>query len=418
MMDARVFSIAELEKLLIATDGLVFEAKDKVQAYQWVEKTLRGYGYHKLGKRGRGLVMAYIRKMTGYSPAQTKRLVRAWKKTARVKFKAYKRHHFNGVYTRADIVLLASVDEAHEVLAGPATRLILEREYVTYGKPEYERLAGISVSHIYNLRGTYLYHQHVRVFTKTKGTKVTLGLRHKPEPNGKPGYVRVDTVHQGDAANGEKGVYHINFVDEVTQWELVACVETICARDMLPILEMILEQFPFVVIEFHADNGSEYINKLVVDLLNRLKAELSKSRPRRHNDNALVESKNGSVIRKWMGYNYIPGSYAEIINTWYQNWFNTYLNFHRPCGFASTTIDHKGKERKVYKHGDYQLPYPKLQSLARAEQYLKLGITFASLDKIAYAVSDTEFAVAMQKAKYLMLQEIAKQESKETPMEQ
>ena len=413
MKDVRVFSIAELQRFLAAAESLTFSAHDKTEVYGFVAHTLRQQRYRQLTKPERGIVLAYLAKMTGYSPGQIDRLVRAWKRTARLQPKAYKRHRFTNKFTRADVILLARTDEAHNLLSGPATRKILEREFVVFGNPAYERLAGISASHIYNLRKTYCYHQHAAVFTKTKGPKNTLGLRRKPEPNGKPGYLRVDTEHQGDGANGEKGVYHINFVDEVTQWELVACVETICDRDMLPILAVILEQFPFMIIEFHADNGSEFINQLVAQLLNRLHAELSKSRPRRHNDNALVETKNGGVLRKWMGYTHIPRQYATIINDWYQDWFNIYLNYHRPSGFATTTTDRKGKERKVYRSSGYQLPYLQLKSLPDAEQYLKPGLTFAQLDELAYATSDTAFAVELQKAKYRMQQEIERLEQQE-----
>ena len=416
MKNVRVFSIPELEKLLRSSGGLQFNVIDKTEAYTWIAATLKGYKYRKLSKHERGLVIAYIQKLTGYRERQTKRLIAQWLKTTKLERKPYTHHSFNGTYTRADCILLAHVDEAHSVLSGPATRLILEREYVQFGKNEYERLAGISVSHIYNLRKTYLYHQHAAVFVKTKGVKVTLGLRRKPEPNGKPGYIRIDTEHQGDGLNGEKGVYNINFVDEVTQWEFVACVPTICDKDMLPILEAILALYPFVIIEFHADNGSEFINKLVVKLLNRLHVTLSKSRPRRHNDNALVETKNGGVIRKHMGYNHIPKDYAATINSWYQEWFNTYLNYHRPCGFATTTIDHKGKERKVYKPKDYMTPYAKLKSLPGAEQYLKPGVSFTQLDRIAYVLSDTDYATAMMKAKYQLLKYIDAREAKEMPM--
>lgn len=417
MKNVRVFSIPELEQLLASTSGLEFSSTDKTETYIWIDTTLRDLHYRKLGKHERGIVSAYIRKMTGYSLPQTKRLIGRWVKDTKLVRKPYKHHSFNGKYTRDDCILLAHVDEAHNVLAGPATRKILEREYVVYGKPEFEQLAGISPSHIYNLRKTYLYHQHVAVFTKTKGPKNTLGLRRKPEPNGQPGYLRVDSEHQGDGPNGEKGVYNINFVDEVTQWELVACVSTICDRDMLPILEAILDLYPFVIIEFHADNGSEYINKQVAAMLNRLLVTLSKSRPRRHNDNALVESKNGSVLRKEMGYNHIPKTYAQLINAWYQSWFNVYLNYHRPCGFVTTTTDHKGKEKKVYKPKDYKTPYVKLKSLPDAEQYLKPGITFKQLDAIEDDKSDTEFAVAMRKAKYQLMTEIDESEAKELPME-
>jgi hypothetical protein len=188
-------------------------------------------------------------------------------------------------------------------------------------------------------------------------------------------------------------------VDEVTQWELCAAVETISDRHMLPVLLVILEQFPFVIAEFHSDNGSEFINYKVLAILKRLHSTLSKSRPRRHNDNALVETKNGSIIRKAWGYDHIPARQAPVLNQWYEDWFNTYLNFHRPCGFATVVRDKKGKEKLVYRPKDYMTPYEKFRSLPGAEQYLKPGITFDQLDFVAYAMSDTEFAELMEQAK-------------------
>jgi hypothetical protein len=71
----------------------------------------------------------------------------------------------------------------------------------------------------------------------------------------------VDTVHQGDREN-TKGVYHINAVDEVTQWQVVGAVAHIGEAWLMPVLEAMLEQFPFVIRGFHSDNGSEFINTL------------------------------------------------------------------------------------------------------------------------------------------------------------
>jgi len=74
-----------------------------------------------------------------------------------------------------------------------------------------------------------------------------------------PGYVRIDIVHQGDLS-GHEGVYHINVVGEVTQWEIVASVEGISETYLVPVLESMLAQFPFVIRGFHSDNGSEFGN--------------------------------------------------------------------------------------------------------------------------------------------------------------
>ncbi|MBK8870459.1 MAG: transposase family protein [Elusimicrobia bacterium] len=140
----------------------------------------------------------------------------------------------------------------------------------------------------------------------------------------------MDTVHQGDL-DRKKGAYHINLVDVVTQWEIVLCVEQIAERFLVPALEGALSMFPFRILGFHSDNGSEYINRIVASLLNKLLIEQTKSRAGRTNDNALVEGKNGSVIRKHMGYGHIAPRHARAINEFYRTHFNGYLNFHRPA---------------------------------------------------------------------------------------
>jgi len=201
----------------------------------------------------------------------------------------------------------------------------------------------------------------------TNPAKVPIGERRKPEPEGRPGYIRVDTVHQGDLEK-EKGVYHINMVDELLQWEVVGCVEKISEFHLAPLLEDLIAQFPFVVIEFHSDNGSEYINRVVAELLNKLLIRQTKSRARHCNDNALAEGKNGSIIRKTMGRMHIAQRYAGAINQFYRDHVNVYLNYHRPCGFATTITDRKGKQKKVY--NIYEIPYKRLRSLDKPKQYL------------------------------------------------
>jgi hypothetical protein len=174
---------------------------------------------------------------------------------------------------------------------------------------------------------------------------VKIGERAKPDPGGIPGYIRVDTVHQGDR-DGEKGVYHINAVDEVTQWEILASAEKISEYHLEPVLEAMLAGFPFVIRGFHSDNGSEFVNRTVANLLNKLLIRFTRCRPRHTNDNGLVESKNGSVVRKQLGYVYIPQACASTINQYHRDYLNIYVNFHRPCFFAVSVIDHRAKSRK------------------------------------------------------------------------
>lgn len=302
-------------------------------------------------------------------------------------------------YTPADVALLVQMDRANEDVCGPAIVHLLRRAFEVYDDPRYERLAQLSVSHLYNLRKSAGYQKQRVNFTKTRAVCNPIGVRKAPRPNGRAGYVRVDTVHQGDL-DGLKGVYHITCVDAVSQWQVQACVQGISEAFLLPVLLLVMAQFPFEIEGFHSDNGSEYINRNVGALLEKLRIEQTKSRSRHSNDNALAESKNASVVRKHMGYSHIPQKYAKPINTFYQKVFNPWLNLHRPCMFATETISPKGKVVKRYRTQDVKTPLACLEKLAEKNLVsFKVGVTLADLLVQARAQTDLAAAQTMLKAK-------------------
>ena len=338
MLKAESLSREQIREFLESSEEIEFAGCGRNEKYAWVERVLAAQNYGELSKRERGVVRAYVEKVTGMSISQTTRLIRGFLDEGMVRAAVYQRHCFRVRYAAEDIRLLAEVDRAHERLSGPATRRILQREYEQYGRKEYQQLAKISVSHLYNLRASARYRNQAAVFEATRPVATAIGERRRPDPQGRPGFLRVDTVHQGDW-DGAKGVYHINAVDTVTQWQVVGCTSKISEAYLLPVLEAVLTQFPFVVLGFHVDNGSEYINHRVAQMLKKLHAEFTKSRACRSQDNALVEGKNGAVVRKLIGYGYIAGEHAEAIGKFYARHLNPYLNFHRPCGFATVSLD-------------------------------------------------------------------------------
>jgi transposase InsO family protein len=398
-------SLQQIENFLAAAKELRFEASERKQIYRWIERLLCQQEYMRQGRRARGLLRRYIGKMTGLSRAQVTRLVGRYAATGQVRMQNSRRHRFPQRYTRADIELLAQVDEAHDALSGPATRRILEREFHQYGKPEFERLAAISNGHLYNLRRHPHYRQRRQSYHKTRPNMVPIGEPRRPDPQGRPGYLRVDTVHQGDTENA-KGVYHINAVDEVTQWEIAASVERISEAYLEPVLATLLTQFPFVIHGFHSDNGSEFINQTVAKLLNKLMIQQTKSRPRHSNDNGLAETKNGAVIRKHMGWGHIPARHAERIQQFYTAHLNPYLNYHRPCAQADVEVDAKGRKRRHYRR--YQTPLETLLSLPNPQQYLRPGLTLGTLQRISKLRSDTQAARLMQEAKRRLFEYLRK----------
>lgn len=405
MVTVEELSLETIGRFVTGSEEIRFEGESREQVYSWVERVLVGQEYGQLGKASRGLVRRYIEKMTGLSRAQVTRLIGCYTASGRVEVTVYRRRRFPGRYTRADIELLASVDEAHETLSGPATRRILEREHVLFQRPEYARLAGISVAHLYNLRKHSRYRERLLNYTRTRPAAVSIGERRKPQPQGQPGYLRLDTVHQGDEPKGgEKGVYHINAVDEITQWEVAGATPRISEAYLQPVLEHMLRQFPFRILGFHTDNGAEFINKMVAGLLEKLLIEQTKSRPRQSGDNGLVETKNGAIIRKHIGYGYIDAKHADQINDFYREYLNPYLNYHRPCAQADVKIDEKGRKRVRYKR--YQTPLETLSLLDKPAKYLRHGLSMNALKRVAAAISDTDAARRMQQAKSKLFEKL------------
>jgi len=407
MNDGQLQTIEQVRGFLEGNEAVGFRGLTTKEKYYWIEEVLIRFRYHRLKRAEKGVIRRYIEKVTGYSRSQVSRLIAEYKRTGRLRRMQYRRHRFPRKYTPSEIGLLARTDELHGWLSGPATKKIMEREYELYGYLEFENISRISIAHLYNLRKSNTYRGMTKRYTKTKPVVSRIGERVRPDPKGQPGYIRVDTVHQGDL-NGHKGVYHINTVDEVTQWEIIASVQGISEAYLVPVLETMLAEFPFIIRGFHSDNGSEFVNRIVAKLLNKMLIHFTKSRPRHSNDNGLVETKNGSVIRKQLGYAYIPQRSAELINEFNRDFFNPYINFHRPCFFAVSVIDPKGKVRKTYPYEEVRTPYEKLKSLPKAESYLRPGVTFGTLDAIANQMSDNQFAERMVKAHSNLFQQISR----------
>ena len=406
MEEAKLQTLDQIKAFLDGTSEVVFRVP-KEGRNPFIERVLKRFGYAPHGRADKGVLLRYIVRMTGLSRQQVTRLVRQYRKDGKLSKKpCAPKRGFTYRYTASDVILLAEMDVLHSTLSGPATKKLMERAYQVFGDPRYERLAGISVSHLYNLRGSKQYQNKRRHWSKTNPTGVPIGKRRAPRPNNAPGYIRIDSVHQGDR-DGVKGVYHINAVDCVTQMEFVATCEKISEAYLLPVIRQLLDGFPFVILGFHSDNGSEYINYQVASMLEKLRVEFTKSRPRHSNDNALAESKNASVVRKHFGYAHIPQFCACLVNTFCADYLNPYVNFHRPCFFPETITDARGKERKKYRYKDMMTPYEKFKSIPNASQYLKAEITFEQLDAKAAEMSDNDAALALNNARKKLFKDIA-----------
>lgn len=395
MDDSRIKSIAELSAFVQSTQRFAITAETIEDKYRLIDGTVDRFRYKTLSRKDKHVVFLYVKKMTSYKKAQLLRLIKRAVLGKLVR-KEYKRTNPNRIYTSRDVKLLEKTDELHLRLNATATHEIIRREWEVYRHEEYEHLSRVSVSHINNLR-----HHPVYVNSWVNGTKartVSIGSTRPPEPNEKPGAIRIDTVSQRD-------VYHVNAVDEITQWEVVVCVPVIAESCMLPALQSLLDQFPFCLFNFHSDRGMEFVNYHVASMLNRLLIKQTKSRSRHCNDNALVETKNGAVVRKTMGYCHINQKDADEVNAFYRNFLTPYINFHRPSLFLTeTTHDEQGRERRVY--GTVKTPYDAFRGIPGAHTFLKSGQSFTKLDTIAMQYSDNEFAELVRKEERKLFQKI------------
>jgi len=226
MDETRLRTIEQVQEFLRATSEVAFTAPSTGGAadnrlYEHISRVLARFDYPQCSKHDRGVVLAYLRRTSDYSRAQLTRLVSRWAANRIAQEPLRKRYRapaapFARKYTAADVELLVEMDRANEDVCGPAIAYLLQRAHAVYGDQRYERLADLSVSHLYNLRKRADYRARRVSFVKTRAVCNPIGLRKAPSPNGRAGFVRIDTVHQGDL-DGVKGVYHITCVDEVSQ---------------------------------------------------------------------------------------------------------------------------------------------------------------------------------------------------------
>ena len=141
MQNAEALTREQIQEFLKGSKGIEFSGQKRAEVYGWVQQALVAQEYAVQGKKERGMIRAYIGKMTGLSLPQATRLIRKYRREGVVQPAPYRRRRFPVKYTIEDVALLAEVDRAHDWLSGPATLRILKRE------SRGVRQAGVCASH-------------------------------------------------------------------------------------------------------------------------------------------------------------------------------------------------------------------------------------------------------------------------------
>ena len=399
MNDAKLQTLDQVRAFLEGTIPIDFSLAPN-ERYDFVARTVRRFGYARLKRPDKSVVLRFLECVSGYSRQQLTRLVgRAGVNAPLVKRYRGSRTSFTRSFTETDVRLLAHTDTLHGTLSGPATKKLMERAWLVFDDAPYERLATISVAHLYTCASAQAIFATARPGPRPARSISPLASAVPLHRTIGPGICAWIACTKA-IRTASKASTTVNAVDCVTQYEAVASCERISEAFLIPVLEELLTSFPFPILGFHVDNGSEYINRHVAELLNKLLIEeFTKSRSRHSNDNALVESKNAAIVRKHLGYSHIPQRFAAPVNAFCRDYLNPYVNFHRPCLFAETRTDAKGRERKRYPYNLMMTPYEKLKSLPQAEQFLRNGLSFEQLDVQAHAISDNDAAQRLNTAR-------------------
>jgi len=190
----RLQTLEQIRAFVEGSESLDIEVHDRQAAYDCVAQTLRRFGYTRLGKADKGLIVRYMIRVTGRSRQQITRLIAQFRSTGTVRDRrGSPSRPFTPRYTRADSRQLADLDRLHGTLSGTATRKLCQRAYHMFSDERFERLAGICNGHLYNLRQARTYSGRRGPVHSTRPTPVPIGERRRPRPDGQPGYLRVDS---------------------------------------------------------------------------------------------------------------------------------------------------------------------------------------------------------------------------------
>ena len=180
MEDARLHTIAQVRAVLDGATAIAFRVP-KAERYRFIERGLTRVGEASHGRVGKGVVLRYPERMTGRSRQQVTRLVRQYRTDGTLSHRHRPPPHgFPRRFTATDVAMLADVDARQGTVSGPATKKLRERALLLFGDARFERLAGISVSPLYNVRRGTPYQRTRRHGTTTRPTGVPIGPRRAP----------------------------------------------------------------------------------------------------------------------------------------------------------------------------------------------------------------------------------------------
>lgn len=183
----------------------------------------------------------------------------------------------------------------------------------------------------------------------------------------RPGFLEADLVsHSGESSFGEF-IFSLNLTDIFSAWVETQAVMGKGQAGMLSAVEKLSGRFPFKVLGMDSDNGSEFINYHLFYWCEKREIQFTRSRPYKKDDNAHIEQKNWTHVRKFMGWDrYDTQEALEALNDLYDNELCLFMNLFQPSVKLQKVIRKGSRKKRVY--DGPQTPLDRLLSSKHADK--------------------------------------------------
>ena len=181
-----------------------------------------------------------------------------------------------------------------------------------------------------------------------------------------PGFTEVDLVsHSGDSADGEFA-HTLNLTDIPTGWTESRALLGKSEIAVQEALDEIQRGLPFRLLGVDSDNGSEFINWHLKRWCDGKQIQLTRGRPYKKDDNAHIEQKNWTHVRKLLGWDrYDSGAAVEAINAVYRQELRWWMNLYLPSVKLVKKVRVGSKMRRVYSPA--QTPWERVLASGQAD---------------------------------------------------
>ena len=322
--------------------------------------------YEKAGKREKHVILNELTKTAGYERKYAINLLRGNYKHSVGKISRPRAK----IYTVVDAIILSKVCGLLDWIAskrvqpaiGVAIDSLVSAKEMVCSAQQRKRLIKISPSTIDRLLKTHKKRPIGKGRSYTKpGTllKTQIPIRTFADwTENKVGFFEIDLVgHEGGNARGEFA-FTLDFVDVKAQWTEQIAVINKAQIHVFAGIKTIRRRLPFPLLGYDSDSGSEFINNQLYRYSIQEKITFTRGRSGKKNDNAFIEEKNDSVVRRWVGYGrYDTQEQVDILNEFYDA-LRLYTNFFLPVQKLKEKVRIGSKVKKI--HDKATTPYKRI----------------------------------------------------------